>query len=56
MRRSLICSIHDINNDTQEATSDARIDELSEQIEEAIAAGNHGEAEELYLELEQLTA
>tara|TARA_A200000113_G_scaffold175121_1_gene160241 strand:- start:686 stop:823 length:138 start_codon:yes stop_codon:yes gene_type:complete len=31
-----------------------QIDDLNEQIEEALAAGRQGEAEELYMELEEL--
>lgn len=33
-----------------------QIDALNIQIEEALAEGNQGEAEELYRELEELTA
>ena len=38
----------------RQSSLDAQISDLSDQIEEALAAGRHGEAEELYMELEEL--
>ena len=35
-------------------TLQQQMDDLNEQIEEALAAGRQGEAEELYMELEEL--
>lgn len=58
MRTTLICSIQDCmpTRPVPAQSHEQLIDELNAQIEAAQAAGNTGEAEELYWELEQLTA
>ena len=38
----------------RQSSLDAQISDLNDQIKEALAAGRQGEAEELYMELEEL--
>jgi hypothetical protein len=38
----------------RQSSLDTQIQDLNDQIEEALAAGRQGEAEELYMELEEL--